>query len=322
MNFFKNKLVLVTGGAGFIGSHLVEALVGFGAKVTVPTLSLKPTPFLSAVKDKINLVTADLKNPAAAQKVVKGQDLIFHLAAHVGGVHYNQINPATLLYENSLPAINVFAAAKSHPPQRLLYVSSACVYPRECSFPTQESEGFLNEPEITNYGYGWGKRIGELFAKTYAQEFKLKVGIVRPYNAYGPRDNFDPKSSHVIPALVKRVIDGENPLVVWGDGSATRSFIYIDDIVRGMLLAIEKYPRPDPINLGTKEEISVRDLARLIVKLAGTETKIVFDQAKPSGQPRRNCAAGKAQKLLGFKAETTLNQGLPQVIDYYKKTHG
>src|SRR3989344_2894223 len=305
MSFYKNKRVFVTGGTGFIGAHLVRALKSVGAKVTAPSRQ-----------------EADLSQADAANKVIAGHDLVFHLAAAVGGIHYNQAHPAGLLYQNLLPTLNVLEAARKAKAHRVLIVSSACVYPRFCTVPTPETEGFKDEPEPSNYGYGWSKRMAEILAKSYVQEYGMKIGLVRPYNAYGPGDNFDPDRSHVIPALVKKVIDGENPLVVWGDGSATRSFIYIDDIVRGMLLAIEKYPRPDPINLGTKEEISVRDLARLIVKLAGTETKIVFDQAKPSGQPRRNCAAGKAQKLLGFKAETTLNQGLPQVIDYYKKTHG
>jgi len=197
-------------------------------------------------------------------------------------------------------------------------VSSACVYPRFCTIPTPESEGFLDEPEPTNYGYGWSKRMAEIFAKTYFKEHKMKIGIVRPYNGYGPRDDFKPNTSHVIPALVKRVCDGENPLIVWGDGSSTRSFIYVSDIVKGMMLALEKYPRPDPINLGTTEEISIKDLSKLIIKLAKLKTKIQFDPKKPNGQPRRNCHIKKALKVINFKATTKLTQGLPQVIKYYR----
>lgn len=300
MSFYQNKRVLVTGGAGFIGSHLVEALTAAGARVTVPTMA-----------------TLNLKEADKVNRLLKGQDYVFHLAATVGGISYNISHPATLLYENILPAINVIEAARKAKVKRMLMVSSACIYPRFCTIPTPETEGFKDEPEQTNYGYGWSKRLAEVLAKTYHQEFKLKIGIVRPYNAYGPRDNFDPQQSHVIPALVKKICDGENPLVVWGDGSATRSFIYVTDIARGMMLALQKYPQPDPINLGTQEEISIKDLVKLIIKLSGSKTTIKFDPTKPNGQPRRNCDTAKAQKILGFKTKITLEQGLPKVINYY-----
>lgn len=299
MNIFQNKRVLVTGGAGFIGSHLVKALVKRKAKVTVPKRHI------------IDSVTA--------AEAVKNQEIIFHLAAHVGGIHYNNSHPATLLQRNLLPTLNLLEAARLISAERILLVSSACVYPRFCTIPTPETEGFKDDPEPTNYGYGWSKRVAEILAKTYHQEFGLKIGIVRPYNVYGPGDNFDPKQSHVIPALVKRICDGEDPLVVWGDGSPTRSFIYVDDVVEGMIKAIEEYPQPDPINLGTSEEISIKDLARLIIKLAGKTTKLKFDRTKPNGQPRRNCDTAKAEKILGFKAKTTLVQGLPSAISYYQQ---
>ncbi len=303
MSFYQNKKVLVTGGTGFIGSHLVEALNAVGAKVTAPskkTLDLK-------VADKVN-------------QLVKDHDYIFHLAATVGGIHYNSVHPATLLYENTFPGLNVIEAARKFKIKRMLMASSACVYSNSCTIPTPESEGFKDHPESTNFGYGWSKRFLELLAKTYHQEHRMKIAIVRPYNAYGPQDSFDPKNSHVIPALVKRICDGENPLIVWGDGSATRSFIYVTDIVKGMLAALEKYPQPDPINLGTTEEISIKNLSKLIIKLSGKSTKIKFDPKKPNGQPRRNCDTKKAEKILGFKAKTTLEQGLPEVIKYYR-TH-
>jgi len=317
MNFYQNKKVLVTGGAGFIGSHLVEALVKKKAKVTVPSLTANPI-FLKAIKNKIKIVKADLKNQKAANSLTQNQDLCFHLAAHVGGIHYNNVHPATLLYENLLPTVNIIEAAKTNHLKRLLIVSSACVYSPQCSIPTPETEGFLGHPEPTNFGYGWSKRIAELLAKTYSEEHQMKIGIVRPYNAYGSRDNFDPKNSHVIPALIKRVCDGENPLIVWGDGSPTRSFIYVTDIVRGMLMALDKYPQPDPINLGTTEEISIKNLSQLIIKLSGKDTKIKFDTTKPNGQPRRNCDTKKAKKILNFTAVTKLEQGLPKVIKYYQ----
>lgn len=299
MNFWQNKRVLVTGGRGFIGSHLVGTLAKLKAKVTIP---------------KQYIVDG-----RSAEVAVAGQEIIFHLAGHVGGIHYNNSHPATLLYRNLLPTINLLEAAKKAKVERLLLVSSACVYPRFCVIPTPETEGFKADPEPTNYGYGWSKRVAEILARTYHQEFGLKIGIVRPYNVYGPGDNFDPKQSHVISALVKRVCDGEDPLVVWGDGSPTRSFIYVDDVVSGMIKAAEIYPQPDPINLGTREEISIKELARLIIKLAGKKTKLRFDRSKPNGQPRRQCDTTKAKRILDFKAKTALNQGLPLVINYYRQ---
>lgn len=299
MNIFQNKKVLVTGGNGFIGSHLVKKLKLLKAKVTIP---------------KKHIIDAQ-----SAAEAVKGQEIIFHLAAHVGGIHYNNIHPATLLHRNLLPTLNLLEAARKVKIERMLLVSSACVYPRSCPLPTPETAGFIDDPEPTNYGYGWSKRMAEILAKTYHQEFGLKIGIVRPYNVYGPGDNFDPAQSHVIPALVKRICDGENPLVVWGDGSPTRSFIYVEDVVDGMLKAIAKYPQPDPINLGTQDEICIKDLAELIIKLAKVKTTLQFDQSKPNGQPRRNCDVTKAKNILNFSAKTRLIEGLPEVIKYYRQ---
>lgn len=302
MSFYQNKSVFVTGGHGFIGSHLVKALKERKAKLSTPS------------RKKL-----DLANAKAVNKALQKTDYLFHLAAHVGGIQYNNAHPATLLYKNLLPTLNVLEAARLNKVKRVLIVSSACVYPRHCSVPTPESEGFLDNPEPTNFGYGWSKRMAEILAKTYSQEHNLKIGIVRPFNAYGPKDNFDPLTSHVIPALIKRVCDGENPLVVWGDGSATRSFIYVSDVVKAMLMTLEKYPQTDPINIGTTEEISIKDLSKLIIKLSGKTTKIKFDTTKPNGQPRRNCDTKKAEKIIGFKATTTLKQGLPEVIKHYQK---
>jgi GDP-L-fucose synthase len=192
------------------------------------------------------------------------------------------------------------------------------VYPRDCAIPTPEAEGVRGVPEKTNEGYGWAKRMAEYAGRAYAEEFGMEIAIARPYNAYGPRDHFDPERSHVIAALVKRVCDGENPVKVWGDGGATRSFLYVEDFARGLLEVAEKYPKADPLNVGADDEVSVRELAEMIVRLSGSRARLVFDPSKPSGQPRRRCDVAKAKKAIGFTARVALPEGLAKTIAWYR----
>ena len=318
INFWKNKKILVTGGAGFIGSHVVEKLVQRGARVTVlDNLQNSTLRNLDNVKDKIVFIKGDCREIDAVEKACKGKDVVMNLAARVGGIEYNRTHQATMLRDNLLIATVMIEAAKRANVERFLVVSSACVYPRNCSVPTPESEGFLDEPELTNAGYGWAKRMAELLGRYYAEEFGMKVGIARPYNCYGPRDHFDPETSHVIPALIKRVFDGENPLKVWGSGNQTRAFLYVEDFAEGLILTIEKYPAADPVNLGTDEEVSIKELVGKIIKISGIDTKVVFDTSKPDGSPRRNCDNRKAKEKLGFKAKITLEEGLKRTIAWY-----
>ena len=191
---------------------------------------------------------------------------------------------------------------------------------RRCSL--QYCEGFKDAPEETNDGYGWAKRMAEFQAMAYHREFGMKIAIARPYNGYGPRDNFNPASSHVIAALVRRVVDGENPVAVWGDGAQTRAFLYVDDFARGLLEITEKYAECDPVNLGTDEEIRIKDLAGLIVKVAGSKAKLEFDPSRPSGQPRRNCDTRKAREKFGFEAKVRLEEGLAKTVAWYRAHRG
>ena len=177
----------------------------------------------------------------------------------------------------------------------------------------------MDEPEPTNGGYGWAKRTAEKLGMYYAEEFGMKVGIVRPYNCYGPRDHFDPQVSHVIPALIKRVMEGESPIKVWGSGNQTRAFLYVTDLAEGMIKVIEKYPVPDPINLGTDEEISVRELTEKIIKMCNVSTKTEFDLTKPDGSPRRNSDNRKAKEKIDFVSKTSLDEGLIKTIEWYRK---
>jgi len=319
MNFWKGKKVLVTGGAGFIGSHVVEMLVDKKAKVTVvDNLENGTLKNLKKVKSKIKFIKSDLKDFGKAKQACKVQEIVLNLVAKVGGIEFNRLHLGTMFRDNVLINTNVLEAARLAKVERFLVVSSACVYQRDCTIPTPETEGFKGVPEPTNEGYGWAKRMAEVQGRLYAQEFGMKIGIVRPYNAYGPRDHFDPEKSHVIPALIKRIFDGEDPLVVWGNGEQSRAFLYVEDFARGLIEAIEKYPVPDPVNIGTTEEIKIKDLIKLLLKLSGKNPKIFFDTSKPAGQPRRNCDTRKAKEKIGYKAQVSLKEGLGKTIKWYR----
>jgi len=320
VSFWKNKKVLVTGGAGFVGSHVVDLLVEKGARVKViDNLENGVLTNLAQVKDEVEFVSGDLRNFDVCKDASRGMDIILNIAAKVGGIAFNQKHPGTMFRDNILINTNMLEAAKVNTVERFLVVSSACVYPRFCKIPTPESEGFEGVPEPTNDGYGWAKRMAEFQASTYTREFGMKIAIARPYNTYGPRDHFNPEKSHVIPALIKRVFDGENPLTVWGDGEQSRAFLYVTDLARGLLEVTERYAETDPINLGTDEEIKIKDLVSLILDFSGRNPTVYFDTSKPSGQPRRNCDNTKAKAKIGFEAKVTLKEGLEKTIEWYKK---
>lgn len=319
-DFWEGKKVLVTGGTGFIGSHVVEKLVGRKAVVSVfDRMRGGVIKNISHLTGVVNFISGDCTDLPSAIAACNGQEVVMNLAAHVGGIAYNRAHQATLLRDNMLIASTMLEAARISEVERFLVVSSACVYPHDAKIPTPETEGFRGEPEPTNGGYGWGKRMAEKLGMYYAEQYNMKIGIVRPYNAYGPRDHFDPKTSHVVPALIKRVLDGENPVVVWGSGKQSRALLYVEDLAEGMIQAIEKYPVADPINLGTDEEVTIEELIRLIVKTTGVDTTITFDSSKPDGSPRRNSDNVKSKEKIGIVAKTKLPEGLAETIAWYKK---
>ncbi len=321
MGYWDRKRVLVTGGAGFIGSHLVERLLASsrGARVTaVGRDPAKARRNLAAVWKSVRFVRADAAEPAAMRRLCRGQDVVINMAASVGGVQYNSVHHGSLFRDNMGIGLTVLEAARQAGVGRFVVVSSACVYPRDCAIPTPESEGFRDAPERTNEGYGWAKRMQEYAGRAYAAEYGMEVAIARPYNAYGPRDHFGPERSHVIAALVKRVCDGEDPVVVWGDGSSTRSFLFVEDFARGVLEVAEKHPVAEALNVGADEEVSIKDLAATIVRLAGTGARLVFDRSKPSGQPRRRCDVSRARAAIGFRARVSLEEGLRRTIEWYR----
>ena len=319
MNFYKDKNVLVTGGNGFVGSFVVERLLKEGANVSVVSRTQKK--FLSHVENDVKFVKGDLLNRDDALKACKDQDFVFHLASRVAGIGYNIEHSGTMMTENSIMSLNMLDAARESNVERYQYVSSTCVYPREASIPTPEGEGMLGDPEPSNLGYGWAKRVGELQAKMHAKEFGMKVSIIRPMNAYGPRDDFDPETSHVIPALIRKIINAKTEVSIWGSGNQTRAFVYVDDLARGMLMTLEKLTTPDPINIGSNEEIKIKDLVSMIVKITGrNDLQIKYDTTKPEGQLRKTASTKKAEELIQFKPKYSLEEGLKHIIDWYRSS--
>ena len=319
MNFYKDKNVLVTGGNGFVGSFVVERLLKEGANVSVVSRTRKK--FLSHIENDVKFVKGDLLNRDDALKACKDQDFVFHLASKVAGIGYNIEHSGTMMTENSIMSLNMLDAARESNVERYQYVSSTCVYPREASIPTPEGEGMLGDPELSNLGYGWAKRVGELQAKMYAKEFGMKVSIIRPMNAYGPRDDFDPETSHVIPALIRKIINAKTEVSIWGSGNQTRTFVYVDDVARGMLMTLEKLTTPDPINIGSNEEIKIKDLVSMIVKITGrNDLQIKYDTTKPEGQLRKTASTKKAEELIQFKPKYSLEEGLKHIIDWYRSS--
>ncbi|MFA6391466.1 MAG: NAD-dependent epimerase/dehydratase family protein [Patescibacteria group bacterium] len=319
-SFWQDKKVFVTGGAGFIGSHLVEMLVAQGSVVTVPIRSEDSNiDFLAGIKDKIHIVIVDLMNFDNVVSATKNQDIVMNLAAKVGGIEYNIKNPASIFRDNVQIFLNVIEACRLNNVERLLVTSSACVYPRFCTIPTPEEEGFKDMPEPTNDGYGFAKRVEEFLGQKYAKQYGMKIAIARPYNAFGPRDNFNPESSHVIPALIKKVLDAPDgsTVEVWGNGKQSRAFLYVEDFARGLMEITEKYAVADVLNIGTNKETTIEDLVNLIVKLSNKQVKIHFDATKPTGQPRRNCDNRKAKEKIAFEANISLSDGLKRTIDWY-----
>lgn len=318
MSFWDEKKVLVTGGGGFIGSHLVEKLLEHGSKVRVVGRSEKPINLINCLK-KIDYVRADLSKMSNSIKVVQGVDAVFHLASKVAGIEYNVAHPAEMFKTNTFLNLMVLEASRMENVERYQCTSSICVYPRYCKVPTPETEGFKDDPDPTVLGYGWAKRIAELQARFYAKEYGMRIAIIRPTNAYGPRDDFSPETSHVIPALIRKIYESKDVITVWGSGNQTRSFIYVEDLVRAMMEVAEKYAVADPINIGTEEEITIKDLVYLILKLSGKNLLVKFDLTKPEGQPRKFADITKAKEKLNWKPKFTLKDGIKKTIEWYEE---
>jgi GDP-L-fucose synthase len=318
--FFGGRRVLVLGGSGFIGSHVVEQLLSLKAQPVV--LARSENPEFLAHLSGVELHRGSINDAALLEKLTKSCSAVLHLAAAVAGIEYNANHPATMFMDNLGLFFSAIEAAKKANVERFLVTSSACVYPRHCTIPTPEEEGMVGSPEPTNEGYGWAKRMEEFSGAAVAREFGLPVAIARPYNAYGPRDNFAPDRSHVIPALIRKAVEAPGTeFKVWGDGSHSRSFLYVDDFARGLIEVAARYPQADPVNIGNDEETTIRETAEtigaIVSSLTGHEKRPVFDPQGITGQPRRHCDTAKAQRVLGYQARVPLREGLEKTVAWY-----
>ncbi len=317
MSFWKNKKVLITGGAGFIGSYLSELLVKEQACVTIAdNLGRGTKSRIQNILDDVELKLTDLFESENCIKVCKNQEIVMNLAAKVTGIEYNRFNMADMFDSNMRLQMNVLKAAYETGVKRFLQVSTACIYPHDAKVPTPEAEGERGSPEPTNEGYGLAKLMGEKLAKYYTREKGMEVVIGRPFNAYGARDHFDEATSHVVPALIKRVLDGDDPVVIWGSGNQSRAFVHAKDLARGMMLITERAQAGLPINIGHDQEITIKQLFEVICKVTGKKPKAFFDTSKPDGYQRRSADVTLLKKITGFIPSIPLEEGIHEMVEY------
>ena len=305
---FKDKRILVTGGAGFLGKQVIKQLHRAGAE-----------------PEKITVTRSrdgDLRQMAACQQAVDQQDIVIHLAAHVGGIGLNREKPAELFYDNLIMGTQLIHAAYQAGVQKFVCVGTICAYPKFTPVPFKEDDLWNGYPEETNAPYGIAKKALLVQLQAYRQQYGFDGIYLLPVNLYGPEDNFDPLSSHVIPALIHKVHEaqqrGDPTLAVWGDGSPTREFLYSEDAARGIVMATQHYSEPEPVNLGTGYEVTIKDLVELICNLMEFKGELIWETDKPNGQPRRCLDTERAKNSFGFSAQIDFHQGLENTIAWYR----
>jgi GDP-L-fucose synthase len=295
--------ILVTGGGGFLGSHLVERVERDGHDLVVA-----------------RQVDYDLTRGEDAERMFRDADaeLVFHLAAEVGGIGANRANPGRFWFANLQMGLNVLEQARLNETPKLVLLGTVCAYPKFTPVPFHEDDLWNGYPEETNAPYGVAKKSLLVGAQAYREQYGLSSIFVLPTNLYGPRDNFDLQTSHVIPALIRKMLESPDEVVLWGDGSPTREYLYVEDCAEGLALAAERYDGAEPVNLGTGVETSIRETAELVAEAVGFEGRITWDTSMPNGQPRRSLDASRAEELFGFRARTPLREGIARTVAWYR----
>jgi GDP-L-fucose synthase len=306
------RRILLTGGSGFLGSWVSRTLVARG----VPA-------------DQIRIprsATLDLRQWGACRNAVAGQDVVIHLAGNVGGIGYNRAHPGELFYDNLTMGVQLMEAARRGGVEKFVAVGTVCAYPKHTPVPFAESRLWDGYPEETNAPYGLAKKMLLVQAQAYRQQYGFNAIYLLPVNLYGPGDNFDPASSHVIPALIRRISDavrdGHEEIEVWGTGTASREFLYVEDAAEGIVRATERYDSPEPMNIGAGREVSIRDLVTTLCSLLGFTGRVVWDTSKPDGQPRRMLETSRAELACGFKAAMSIEEGLRRTVEWYRVSAG
>jgi GDP-L-fucose synthase len=305
--YWTSRRVCVTGGAGFLGSYILEGLRQRGAReVFVPLIEE-----YDLVQQRDVLTVLDRANP----------DVVIHLAAHVGGIGANRLHPAEFFYDNLMMGVQLMHECWKRGVEKFVALGTVCAYPKFTPVPFREEDLWNGYPEETNAPYGLAKKMMLVQSQAYRQQYGFNSIFLLPVNMYGPRDNFNLQTSHVIPALIRKCVEakeaGREEVVLWGDGSPTREFIFVRDAAEGILLATERYNSSDPVNLGSGREISIRDLATLIARLTGYEGRFIWDTSQPNGQPRRALDTSQAETLFGFRARTSFEAGLRETVDWF-----
>jgi GDP-L-fucose synthase len=318
VGFWRDKRVIVTGGAGFLGSFVVHKLRERGAgEVIVPRRRQYDLRNLDAIRQLLH----DTSRPAATGQR-SAVDMVVHLAARVGGIGANRAHPAEFFYDNLMMSVPLLHEAWRAAVGKFVAVGTVCAYPKFTPVPFREEDLWDGYPEETNAPYGLAKKMLLVQSQAYRQQYGFDSIFLLPVNLYGPGDNFDPESSHVIPALIHKCLEaterGDDRIVAWGTGSPTREFLYVEDAAEGIVLAAERYDGGDPVNLGSGMEISIKDLLHLIAHLTDFEGEITWDTTKPDGQPRRCLDTGKAKALFGFEAQVPFEEGLHKTIEWYR----
>jgi GDP-L-fucose synthase len=315
-NFWQGKRIIVTGGAGFLGSFVIEKLKQRGATdIFIPRIETYDLTDRDAIR---RLYDDTLGNGFDAKNMI-----IIHLAAHVGGIGANREHPADFFYDNLMMGVELMHQAWQRGVGKFVAIGTVCAYPKFTPVPFKEDDLWIGYPEETNAPYGLAKKMLLVQAQAYRQQYGFNAIYLLPVNLYGPRDNFDLHSSHVIPALIRKALaakdQGQHEFTAWGDGSPTREFLYVEDAAEGILTATEKYNDPDPVNLGSGYEISIKDLTEMVMRMTGFEGKLIWDTSKPNGQPRRGLDVTRAYERFGWRTQVSFEEGLRRTIAWYQQ---